>query len=145
MANYYEWFKALHIISVIAWMAGILYLPRLFVYHTKAKFGSDMDKTFQVMECRLLRIIMNPAMISTYFFGLLVAYIYGLEALGIWFHIKMTMVLMLTIMHGLMSRWRKDFATGKNIHSEKFYRIINEVPVIMMIIAVFMVTLKPFE
>jgi putative membrane protein len=145
MSDFYEWFKALHIISVITWMAGIFYMPRLFVYHTKAKIGSEMDKTFQTMEHRLLKIIMNPSMISTYVFGLIMAYIYGLAALGVWFHIKMLAVIILTIIHGLLARWRKDFAAGKNLHSEKFYRIFNEVPVLMMIVAVIMVVVKPFE
>jgi putative membrane protein len=104
-----------------------------------------MDKTFQTMEHRLLKIIMNPSMISTYVFGLIMAYIYGLAALGVWFHIKMLAVIILTIIHGLLARWRKDFAAGKNLHSEKFYRIFNEVPVLMMIVAVIMVVVKPFE
>ncbi len=145
MASYYEWVKALHIIFVICWMVGLLYLPRLFAYHTRAAIGSEMDKTFQTMESRLLRIIMNPAMIGTYILGLTNAYIYGFVALGVWFHIKMTAVIVLTIAHGLFARWRKDFAAGKNKHSEKFYRICNEVPAVMMVIAVFMVVLKPFE
>ena len=145
MGDYYEWFKAFHIIAVIAWMAGIFYLPRLYVYHTRAKIGSEMDKTFQVMEYRLLKFIMNPAMIITYAFGLMTAYIYGFPALGVWFHIKMSMVLIITIMHGLMARWRKDFVMGKNTHSEHFYRVANEVPTIAVMIAVIMVVVKPFE
>jgi putative membrane protein len=145
MADFYEWLKALHIISVISWMAGLFYMPRLFMYHTKAEIGSEMDKTFQTMEYRLLKIIMNPAMISTYIFGLTTAYIYGLAALGIWFHIKMLAVIILTIIHGLLARWRKNFAGGKNLHSENFYKIFNEVPVFMMIVAVIMVVIKPFE
>lgn len=145
MADYYEWFKALHIIFVISWMAGIFYLPRLYVYHTKVEVGSKEDKMFQKMERKLLRIIMNPAMILTYIFGLIMAYIYGIEALGIWFHIKLTAVIVLTIIHGMLARWRKDFESGKNKYSERFYRIFNEVPVIAMIIAVFMVVIKPFE
>jgi putative membrane protein len=126
-------------------MAALFYMPRLFVYHTKAKIGSELDKTLQIMEYRLLRIIMNPAMIATYIFGLTNAYIYGLGALGIWFHIKMLAVIILTIIHGLLAKWRKDFVSGKNLHSEKFYRIFNEVPVIAMIVAVIMVIVKPFE
>ena len=145
MANFYDWFKALHIISVISWMAALFYMPRLFMYHTRAKIGSEMDNIFQTMEYRLLKIIMNPAMISTYIFGLINAYIYGIGALGKWFHIKMLAVIILTIIHGLFARWRKDFALGKNLHSERFYRIFNEVPVIAMIAAVIMVVVKPFE
>lgn len=145
MANYYEWFKAIHIIAVISWMAGLLYMPRIFVYHTKAVIGSEMDKTFQIMERKLLRIIMNPAMIITIIFGLLNAYIYGFVALGIWFHIKMAAVLVLVLFHGFLSRQRKIFILGKNTYSERFYRILNEVPTICMVVAVFMVVLKPFE
>jgi putative membrane protein len=145
MSDYYEWFKAFHIISVISWMAGILYLPRLYVYHTRTKIGSEMDKIFQVMEYRLLKFIMNPSMVATYFFGFVVSYIYGFDALGIWFHIKFAMILVITVMHGLMARWRKDFVAGKNTHSEHFYRVANEIPTIAMIVAVIMVVVKPFE
>lgn len=145
MADYYGWIKVLHVISVISWMAGLFYMPRLFVYHTKAQPGSEMDKTFQTMEYRLLRIIMNPAMIATFVFGLINTYIYGVEALGGWFHIKMLAVIILTITHGLMARWRKDFAEGKNLHSERFYRIFNEVPPVAMVVAIIMVIIKPFE
>ena len=139
------WYKAIHVISVISWMAAMFYMPRLFVYHTRAKIGSEMDKTFQQMEYKLLKIIMTPSMISTYFFGILIAYIYGFVALGVWFHIKMTAVLGLTIFHGLLAKWRKDFINGNNNHSEKFYRLMNEIPPILMIIAVIMVIVKPFE
>ncbi|RTK92329.1 MAG: protoporphyrinogen oxidase HemJ [Rickettsiales bacterium] len=145
MEDYFLWYKALHIISVISWMAAMLYMPRLFVYHTKAEIASEMDKTFQVMEHRLYKYIMTPAMISTYIFGFLVSYIYGMSALGGWFHIKMLMVLGLTAFHGMMGKWRKDFAAGNNQHTEKFYRYMNEVPTILMIIAVIMVIVKPFE
>jgi putative membrane protein len=139
------WYKAIHVISVISWMAAMFYMPRLFVYHTRAEVGSEMDKTFQVMEYKLQKIIMTPSMIATYIFGIIIAYIYGFVALGVWFHIKMFAVLVLTAMHGMLSKWRKDFAAGRNKHSEKFYRIINEVPVILMVIAVVMVIVKPFE
>lgn len=145
MANYYLWFKSLHLIAVISWMASIFYLPRLYVYHTKVPIGSEMDKTFQIMEYRLLKIIMTPSMIATYIFGFIVAQIYGFAALGTWFHIKILAVLGLTIVHGLLAKWRKDFAMGQNKHSEKFYRLFNEVPVILMVIAVIMVISKPFE
>jgi putative membrane protein len=145
MSDYYEWFKAAHVISVISWMAGMFYLPRLYVYHTKVEYGSESDKIFQEMERKLLRIIINPAMISTFVFGILLAYIYGIKALGKWFHIKMTAVLFLTMYHGMLAVWRKDFVRGANKHSEKFYRVMNEVPVILMIISVVMVVLKPFE
>lgn len=145
MANYYEWFKALHIIFVISWMAGMLYMPRLFLYHSKAKVGSEMDQTFQLMEKRLLRIIINPAMILAIIFGLINANIYGFQALGTWFHIKMTSVIGLVIFHAFLSKQRKIFENGKNQYSENFYRIINEIPTILMVIAVIMVVVKPFE
>lgn len=145
MENYFLWYKTIHIISVISWMAAMFYMPRLFVYHTRAEKGSEMYETFKIMEVKLQKIIMNPAMVFTYISGLLTAYIYGLVALGIWFHIKMLAVLTLTILHAFISKWRKDFAFGNNKYSEKFYRVINEVPVILMIIAVTMVVVKPFE
>ena len=145
MEDYFIWYKTIHVISVISWMAAIFYLPRLFTYHSKVEIGSEMDKTFQVMERRLLKIIMTPAMLSTYIFGLLTAYVYGFVALGVWFHIKMLAVLGLTIMHGVCAKWVKDFAKGENKHSEKFYRMANEVPTILMIVAVTMVIVKPFE
>ncbi len=145
MSNYYDWFKALHVISVIAWMCGLLYLPRLFAYHTRVEVGSESDRLFQIMELRLLRIIMNPAMIATYLFGFINAHIYGFQALGIWFHVKIAAIFGLTLIHGLLARWRKDFAMGKNARSEKFYRILNEIPAIFMVVAVIMVVVKPFE
>lgn len=145
MHNYYLWFKAFHVVSMISWMVGLLYLPRLYVYHTRVEKGSEMDKMFQLMESRLLRIIMNPAMIITYASGIINSYIYGLTTLGKWFHIKMLAVLVLTIFHGLLARWRRNFVNGNNIHSEKFFRVANELPTIMMIIAVFMVVIKPFN
>ncbi|CEO16841.1 hypothetical protein RMONA_02165 [Rickettsia monacensis] len=145
MASYYLWFKSVHLISAICWMAVLLYLPRIYVYHTKAKIGSELDSTLQVMELKLLRFIMNPAMISTFIFGLINAHIYGFVALDTWFYVKMFAVLILVIFHGLLARWRKDFANGKNVHSEKFYRIVNEIPAICMIVAVIMVIVKPFD
>lgn len=145
MEEYFLWYKAIHVISVISWMAGILYMPRLFVYHSRAKKGSEMDKTFQVMERKLLRFIMNPAMISSYIFGLLTAYIYGFVALGMWFHLKMLAILLLTVFHGFLAKWRKDFEKGKNTRSENFYRMANEIPTILMIISVLLVIIKPFE
>lgn len=145
MAEYYLWYKIIHVISVISWMAAILYLPRIMVYHSRAEKNSQLDLVFQQMERKLLRIIMTPAMISTYIFGSLVAYIYGLVALGWWFYLKMLAVLGLTIMHGFCALWVKDFARGKNKHSEKFYRLVNEIPALFMIVAVIMVIAKPFD
>ncbi len=145
MEEYFLWYKVAHIIAVISWMAGLLYLPRLFVYHTNVARGSEADMLFQTMEMRLLRWIMNPAMIATYVFGILISYIYGLEALGVWFHIKLTAVLALSAFHGFLAKCRKDFAAGINARSANFFRLINEVPTILMIIIVVMVIVKPFE
>lgn len=143
--NYYLWFKSLHLFMVIAWMAGLLYLPRIYAYHAGVAINSEADKIFQTMEYRLLRVIMNPAMIGVYIFGFITAYIYGFAALGIWFHIKIAAVLILTIMHMLFAKYRKDFANGCNKHSVKFYRIINEIPTILMLVIIVMVIIKPFE
>jgi len=144
----YEWIKAFHIIAVIAWMAGMLYLPRLFVYHCAAEKGSVQSETFKVMERRVLRVIINPAMIATWVFGLALAWLgpdslYGWFASG-WLWAKIILVLGLSAVHGLLARWRKDFAQDTNRHSQKFYRIINEVPTVMMILIVLLVVLKPF-
>jgi protoporphyrinogen IX oxidase len=144
----YEWIKALHIIAVIAWMAGMLYLPRLFVYHCAAETGSVQSETFKVMERRLLRGIINPAMIATWVLGLWLAWLgpdsrYGWFASS-WLWAKIILVLALSAVHGLLARWRKDFAQDRNRHSQKFYRIINEVPTVLMILIVLLVVLKPF-
>lgn len=135
--------KSLHIIAVISWISGLLYLPRIFVYHSKVEVGSEMDKTFQIMERRLLRFIMNPAMILVIILGLTLAYIMGFDY--VWLHIKLTLVAGLVIFHHLLSKWRKNFEKGENKHSEKFYRIINEVPTILVIGIVFLVIFKPFS
>jgi putative membrane protein len=137
------WLKAFHVIAVIAWMAGMLYLPRLFVYHCEAEAGSKQSETFKVMERRLLRAIINPAMIATWVLGLWLAYDQALFKAG-WLHGKLALVLALTALHGLFSRWVRDFAADRNAHSQKFYRIINEVPAVLMIGIVILVIVKPF-
>lgn len=144
----YLWIKAFHIIAVIAWMAGMLYLPRLFVYHCAAEKGSMQSETFKVMERRLLRAIINPAMAATWLLGLWLAW-NGLDSRYGWFaapwlHAKIVLVLALSAVHGLLAKWRRDFARDENRHSEKFYRIINEVPTILMIGIVILAVLKPF-
>jgi putative membrane protein len=144
----YEWVKAFHIIAVIAWMAGMLYLPRLFVYHCAAEKGSVQSETFKVMERRLLRAIINPAMIATWLLGLWLAWHgpdsrYGWFASG-WLETKIVLVLALSALHGMLVRWVKDFATDSNRHSQRFYRIINEVPTILMIAIVILAVVKPF-
>jgi putative membrane protein len=144
----YAWIKAFHIISVIAWMAGMLYLPRLFVYHCAAEKDSVQSETFKVMERRLLRGIINPAMIATYVFGLWLAWFvadsrYAWYLPG-WLWAKIVLVLGLSAVHGMLSRYRKDFATDSNRKSQNFYRVINEVPTVLMILIVLLVVLKPF-
>jgi putative membrane protein len=144
----YGWIKAFHIIAVIAWMAGMLYLPRLFVYHCAAEKGSVQSETFKVMERRLLRGIINPAMIATYVFGLWLAWLgpdsrYGWFASG-WLWAKIALVLALSAVHGFLARWMKDFAADRNRHSAVFYRLINELPTVLMVLIVLLVVLKPF-
>ena len=139
----YEWVKALHVISIIAWMAGMLYLPRLFVYHAEAVVGSEKSETFKVMERRLLKAIINPAMVSAWIFGLWVAYEIGAFSEG-WFHAKLTLVLLMSAVHGYLSRCVKRFARDENKNSAKFYRVLNEVPTVLMIFIVILVIGKPF-
>lgn len=144
LSDYYVWIEAIHIIAVISWMAGLLYLPRLFVYHTGATPGDAQDQLFQLMETRLLRVIMNPAMIVTWIFGLLLVTLSGLaDDTPAWLHVKLLAVVALTALHMVMARWRRQFAQGKNTRSEKFYRIANEVPTLLMILIVVMVMVKP--
>ena len=139
----YEWLKAFHIIAVIAWMAGMLYLPRLFVYHCAAEPGSVQSETFKVMERRLLRAIINPAMIATWLLGLWLVWLGG-WMLAPWFHLKLALVIVMSGVHALLARYVRDFAADRNRHSQKFYRIINEVPTVLMIAIVLVVVLKPF-
>jgi protoporphyrinogen IX oxidase len=144
----YEWIKAFHIIAVIAWMAGMLYLPRLFVYHCAAEKGSVQSETFKIMERRLLRAIIKPAMIATWLLGLWLAWHgpdsrYGWFASG-WLLAKLVLVLALSALQGFFTRWVKDFAGDRNRHSLKFYRIINEVPTVIMIGIVILAVVKPF-
>ena len=140
--NFYDIIKILHIVAVISWLAGLLYLPRIFVYHAEVACGSESDKIFQIMEKRLMRYIMLPSMLLVFIFGLILANEIGFEF--IWLHIKITLVLCLSGYHGFLSICRKNFALGKNKHSAKFYRIINEIPTLLMICIVALVILKPF-
>jgi protoporphyrinogen IX oxidase len=139
----YPWLVALHIIAVISWMAGMLYLPRLFVYHCEADAGSRQSETFKVMERRLLRFIMNPAMIVTWALGLTLAWQGGWFSAP-WLHAKLTLVVLMSGAHGMMSRFVKDFAADKNRKTQKFYRIFNEVPTVLMILIVILAVVKPF-
>jgi protoporphyrinogen IX oxidase len=139
----YDWIKALHVIAVISWMAGMLYLPRLFVYHCKAELGSKQSETFKVMERRLLKAIINPAMIVTWLAGLYLAWRGHWFSSG-WLHGKLALVIVLSGVHGFFSRCVRDFAADRNRRSQKFYRIINEVPTVLMIFIVILVVVKPF-
>jgi putative membrane protein len=143
MATIYPWLKALHVIAVIAWMAGMLYLPRLFVYHCAAEKGSVQSETFKLMERRLLRGIINPAMIAVWVLGLTLAWMGHWFDSG-WLQAKLALVLLLSALHGLFARWMKAFAADANRHSQRFYRIINEIPAIIMIGIVILVVVKPF-
>jgi putative membrane protein len=139
----YLWLKALHVIAVIAWMAGMLYMPRLFVYHCDAEVGSKQSETFKVMEGRLLRVIINPAMIVTWVLGLWLAHESGFFKAG-WFHVKFVLVIAMSAIHGFNVRWVRAFAEDRNVHSQKFYRAMNEVPTLLMIAIVILVIVKPF-
>jgi putative membrane protein len=141
----YPWVKALHIVSVIAWMAGLLYLPRLYVYHCDVMPGTPEDARFQEMERRLIRIIMNPALIATYIFGIGLLYLQGVAIWSSgWIYAKLALVGVLTLAHHLMAQWRKAFAAGHNGHSRRFYRLFNEIPTLAMIGIVIFVVVKPF-
>ena len=143
MEALYPWLRAFHIIAVIAWMAGLLYLPRLFVYHCDAPAGSPQSETFKVMERRLLRAIMNPAMIAVWVLGLLLAWQHDWWSAG-WFHAKLVLVAGLTILHHALALYRKAFEADRNRHPARFYRMMNEVPTILMIGIVILVVIKPF-
>jgi putative membrane protein len=137
------WVKSLHVISIIAWMAGMLYLPRLFVYHADAEVGSDKSETFKVMERRLLKAIINPAMAASWIFGLWAAYELSAWQDG-WFHAKLTLVIIMSGVHGYLSKCVKSFAADQNTRPARFYRILNEVPTVLMIGIVILVIVKPF-
>jgi len=144
LLSLYPWFLSLHILSVIAWMAGMLYLPRLYVYHASAAGGSELSETFKVMERRLLRGIMNPAMISTFLFGGMLIASNPAVAQGGWFHAKVLLVLMMAGLHGAFSKWRKVFLNDANTRSPKFYKVWNEMPALLLVFIVILVVVKPF-
>ncbi len=145
LAAAYPWVKALHIVAVIAWMAGLLYLPRLYVYHAAVQAGSNRAATFEIMERRLLRGIMLPAVAMTYAFGLLLAAVPGVvDWRQGWVWAKLGLVLSLTVFHLLLEYWRRDFAEGRFSRSARFYRIANELPTLAMIAIVLLVVVKPF-
>ena len=140
----YPWIKAFHVMAVLSWMAGLFYLPRLFVHHAERGGAEDEPAaTLAMMEEKLLRLIMNPAMIATWIFGLLLTWQGGWWHSG-WWHAKFTLICVLTVVHHLYGRWRKDFAADRNIRPANYYRWWNEVPTLLMIAIVFLVVLKPF-
>ncbi|MEN8236830.1 MAG: protoporphyrinogen oxidase HemJ [Pseudomonadota bacterium] len=144
LADYYLWIKAFHIISVIAWMAGLLYLPRLFVYHAATVPKSEISNTFLKMEYRLSRMIMLPAMILSFSFGSILLLMPSLDWHSGWLHIKLFMVLILAGLHGYMVVLYKEFLLEKRQRTPRFFRIINEIPAVIMIIIVVMAVVKPF-
>ena len=144
LLQHYLWLKALHIISVIAWMAGMLYLPRLFVYHADAEKGSDKSETFKIMERRLMRLIINPAMIAAFLFGILMLVANTGLLQQPWMHVKLTLVILMSAIHGLFLRWRKAFERDLNTRPAKFYRIWNEVPTLLLVLIVILAVVKPF-
>ncbi len=144
ISAYYLWIKAAHVIAMVAWMAGIFYLPRLFVYHAeRAAPGSELDATFQVMERLLLRVIMNPAMLATWVLGAVLVVLGGAWAAG-WFWVKLAAVLGLSAFHGWCAARRRDFAEGRNTRTGRSYRIANEIPTLLLVVLVAMVIVQPF-
>jgi len=145
LSEAYPWIKSLHIVSMVAWMAGLLYLPRLFVYHAPVPAGSYRSETFKVMEWRLLRGIMTPAMIATWAFGLILASTPGIVdwRMG-WMWAKLALVVGLTSFHMALARWRGAFAADQNHHSARFFRAINELPMLALIAIVVLVVVRPF-
>ena len=142
-AGLYPWIKAAHIVAVISWMAGMLYLPRLFVYHVAAEPGAVQSETFKTMERRLLRFIVNPAMVATWALGLWLAWDGGWFSSG-WFHGKLALVIALSAVHGFFARQVRMFGEDRNTFSQRFYRILNEVPTVLMIAIVVLAVVKPF-
>lgn len=145
LADLHPWIKALHIISIIAWMAGLLYLPRLYVYHCDAPAGSPQSETFKIMERRLLRGIMNPAMAAAFIFGITLLLTPGVvDWSAAWIYLKLMLVMGLSHFHHLLARWRKDFAADRNSRPARFYRLANEVPTVLMILIVILIVVRPF-
>jgi protoporphyrinogen IX oxidase len=141
----YPWIKALHIVSIVAWMAGLLYLPRLFVYHAEARPGADAAETFKIMERRLLRGIMNPAMIAAILFGALLAATPGVvDWRQGWIWTKLGLVIALVGFHHALARWRKQFAENAPPHTARFFRMANELPMLVLIAIVIPVVVRPF-
>ncbi len=145
LAPFYLWTKSFHVISVIAWMAGIFYLPRLFVYHCGVARGSAESERFKVMERRLLKQIMSPAMMATWTFGILLVLTPGaVDWSAGWWHVKLASVILMTGLQGAMSKWRRNFMEDRNVKPHTYYRLANEIPTVLMVVIVIMVIVKPF-
>jgi protoporphyrinogen IX oxidase len=145
LALFYPWTLAFHIIAMVAWMAGMFYLPRLYVYHSETRPGSAESERFKVMERRLLKQIINPAMMATWVFGVLLVLTPGLINWSAgWWHVKLASVLALSGLHGEYARWRKDFLHDRNRRPARFYRIANEIPTVLLVLIVVMVVVRPF-
>jgi putative membrane protein len=144
LAIFYPWTKAFHVISMVAWMAGMFYLPRLFVYHCELQPGSAESERFKIMEYRLLRQIINPAMIATWTFGIMLVLTPGIiDWSAPWWYVKLTAVLLMSGFHGAMSKWRRMFMEDRNTKSHRYYRIANEVPTLLLVAIVIMVIVRP--
>ncbi|MPY70056.1 MAG: protoporphyrinogen oxidase HemJ [Alphaproteobacteria bacterium] len=144
LADAYLWIKALHVVSVVAWMAGMLYLPRLYVYHCAAAPGGELSETLKTMERRLLRAIVNPAMVATFVFGALLLATPGAIDWGAWWiWAKLVLVAAMAAVHGALARWRRDFEADRNMRPAKFYRIANEIPTLLLIAIVILAVVKP--
>jgi putative membrane protein len=144
LAGYLPWIIAFHIIAVITWMASMLYLPRLFVYHADTQVGTEMSERFKVMERRLLKGIMNPSMIAVWILGPLLVWLTGAET-QVWFQIKFVLVMILSGLHGFFVRCWRDFDNDRNMRPARFYRIVNEVPALLMVLIVILVKVQPFS
>lgn len=144
LLTHYLWVKSLHLVAVMSWLAGLFYLPRLFVYHADAPAGSELSETFKIMERKLLRIIMNPAMIIAWLAGLAMIWANPELMSQGWMHAKLTLVVIMTVFHHQLGVWRKNFLVDKNTRSHKFYRKVNEIPTILMILIVIFAVVEPF-
>jgi putative membrane protein len=140
----YEWLKVIHVLAIISWMAGLLYLPRLFVYHSSAGVGSELDETFQVMERRLLKAIMRPAALLALLSGLALIHVAGFGLSDGWLMLKLLAVVAMFASHGLLEKHAAEFARSLRVKSSRYFRILNEVPTVLMIVIVIMVVVKPF-
>ena len=141
----YEWAKVVHILAVISWMAGLLYLPRLMVYHADAVLGSDQDLTFRTMERRLLKAIMRPAALVAVLSGMVLIHVAGYQLTDVWLVVKLVAVLGMLAAHGILEKHSAAFGRGLRLRSSRYFRVLNEVPTVLMVVIVIMVVVKPFS